>query len=425
VWSAIYLRGRLLTIQNGDVMKHIGIVKAGLVLLLLSLVGCGGGGGSSPTTGAVIAGQTTKVSGVASKSPITGGTVTAYKIVNNAVGDLIDSTTTSTGGSYSLNLGSYSGPVLFKIIGGAYTDEATGSTNATIPTSEPLHAVVSNASGVMSVAITPLTELAYQLAMPSLTTTAIESANKQVSTIFKVYDIIKTQPVNPDASSLAALPNTIQGSDQRDYTLFLATFSQLAFDQSSSVADTVSYLKNNISSTITTSAATKIQKAASSFFSSTNINNKTGTTDPGKANIVKIVGKQVVVKLSTVGNIPSGNIIKGIQFEINLPTGVSVKSDANGVYADSLSISGIALSAIDGYILGNVTGSKIVINVTSGGFTTGEFATLICDVADNINTPTSGSFSISSGYKVTDLMPNSGTINLSNVSINVLSVVAR
>ncbi|MFZ4859605.1 MAG: hypothetical protein ACOYL3_24800 [Desulfuromonadaceae bacterium] len=409
-------------------MRHIEIVTAGMVLLLVSLVGCGGGGGSSPAPvvdGPVVVGQTTKVNGVASKSPITGGTVTAYKIVNNAEGELIDTTTTTAGGSYSLNLGTYTGPVLFKITGGTYTDEATGNPNMTIPESAPLHAIVSNASGVVSVAITPLTELAYQLAKAALTTSAIESANKQVANIFKVYDIIKTQPVNPDESSLAALPIAAQGQDQRDYTLFLATFSQLALDQGATVAETVSYLKNNISSTITTSAATEIQTAASSFFNSTNRNNKTGVTDPTTTNIVKIVGKQVVVKLATAGTIPSGNSIKGMQFEVNLPTGVSVKSNANGVYPDSLSLSGVALSATDKYILGNVTGSKVVINVTSGGFATGEFATLLCDVADNVTTPASGSFSISTGYKVSDLLPNIGTINLSNVSITVLSVVGR
>ena len=404
-------------------MKYINLVKAGLVLLMLSLVGCGGGGGSAGNLIGV--GPTTTVSGVASKSPIIGGTVTAYKIVNNSEGELIGTGTTKTGGYYTLNLGSYTGPVLFKIVGGTYTDEATGSTDMTIPASEPLHAVVSSTSGIVSVAITPLTELAYQLALPSLTATAIDSANKQVSNIFKVYDIVKTQPVNPDKSTLDLLPKTIQGEDQRDYTLFLATFSQLALDQGISVADTVSYLKNNISSTLTTSAAHKIQTAASIFFSSTNRNNYTGITDPSTTNLVKIVGKQVVVKLSTSGTIPSGNSIKGMQFEVKLPTGVSVKSGTIGVNADALRISGVALSAADGYILGNLTDNKIVINVTSDGFVTGEFATLICDVADNVTNPTLGSFSISPGYKVIDLFQNGGTVNLSTVSINVFSVVVK
>jgi hypothetical protein len=113
---------------------------------------------------------------------------------------------------------------------------------------------------------------------------------------------------------------------------------------------------------------------------------------------------------------------------VNLPAGISVKYNANGVYPDSLSLSGVALSATNRYILGNVTGNKIVINVTSGGFAIGEFATLICDVADNVTTPTSGSFSISPGYKVRDELENIGTIDLVkdyNVSVTVLSVVPR
>jgi hypothetical protein len=410
-------------------MKYVGIMKLGMVLCLLTLVGCGGGGGSSSTTpvGDTPQIQTTKINGTASKGPIIGGTVTAYKIVNNAKGDFIVSGPTGAGGSYSLDLGSYAGPVLLEISGGTYTDEATGNTTATIPVAAPLHAVVSSATGTVSVAITPLTDIAYQLAGSTLTAAAIDSANKQVSDVFNVSDIIKTQPVLPTKSTLDALPTTTQGQDQRDYTLALAAFSQVASTQSTSVADTVSYLKNNISgSTLGDTAATVVQNAVSTYFSPSNTKNTTGVTDPSSTNLVSIGAKQVIVKLSTAGTIPNGSSIKGIQFELNLPTGVSVKSDSSGVLASYLLTSGVALTATTPYISGNITGNKMIINFINGsGISTGEFATLTCDVAYNATVPTIGNFSISAGYKIDDNIKDVGTINLSAVTISVTSLALK
>lgn len=408
-------------------MKYSGYLKSGMIFLLLALVGCGGGGGSSAGNSGGVPNQppTTKINGIASKGPINGGTVTAYKIVNNAKGDVIVSGSTGADGSYTLDLGSYSGPVLLEISGGTYTDEATGNTNSSIPTAAPLHAVVSSASGTVSVAITPFTELAYQLAGTTLSSSAINSANKQVSEIFKVYDIIKIQPVSPIKSVLDALPTSIQGQDQRDYTLALALFSQVASSQGKSVADTISYLKNNISSAaLSTVAAAAIQNAAATFFSVLNPNNKTGVTDFSSTNLSYIGGKQVIVKLATTGTIPSGNSIKGMQFELNLPTGVTVRSDANGVLSSYL-LTGVA-STSTSLLIGHSTSSKILFNFTdSNGITIGEFATLICDVSYNVTLPTSSSFSLTSGYKVVDLIANSGTVNLSAVTIAVSSVNAN
>lgn len=406
-------------------MKDIGIFKSGMVFLLLTLLGCGGSSSSAvtPGTGTTPA-QVTKINGIASKGPINGGTVSVYKIVNNAKGDLIVSGITGPDGAYSLDVGSYSGSVLLEISGGTYTDEATGITSATIPTAAPLHAVVAGASGTVSAAITPLTELAYQLAGSTLTPAAIDNANKQVAGLFKVNDITKTQPVSPAQSSLAASSTT---QAQRDYTLMLATFSQVAATKNMSVADTVSYLKSNITgSVLSAPAVTAIQEAAVEYFRASNAYNTTGVTDPSSTNLVYIVPKQILVKISTVGTIPSGNFIKGMQFEINMPAGVSVKSDSSGLLAGYLLTSGVALTASSQYIIGNITGSKLMINfVNSSGILIGEFATLTCDVADNTKMPTISSFLISSGYQVTDLTLNKGTVNLSAVTVAVSSVVGK
>lgn len=410
-------------------MKRIGIIKIGMFLLLSALVGCGGGGGgggSAPPTDPNPPAQTNKISGVASKGPIVGGTVTAYKIVNNTKGALIVSGITAVDGTYSLDLGTYSGPVLLEISGGTYTDEATGISKP----GTTLHAAVPNASGTISAAITPFTELAYQLAGPAtLTSAVINSSNKRVADAFKLYDIINVLPVAPTKSVLDALPTTVQGQDRRDYTLALAAFSQVAKDKSLTVADTVTYFANNITaSALSTPAATAVQNAATAFFrpQTINTNNKTGVTDPAATNLVYIGAKKATVILSTEGTLPNGNSIKGMGFELILPAGVSVKSDVNGVLASYLLASGMA-SNTTSMLTGNIAGTKLSVSfVNNTGITTGEFATLICDVAYDAAAPTVGDFSISSGYKVSDLILNGGTLNLSSaIKIVVSSVTVK
>lgn len=402
-------------------MKYIStLIHTALALVAVSLFGCGGGGGGStgenPGTGV-----STVVSGIASKGLIQGGTVSAFKIVNNIKGDLLATAITGANGSYTLDLGSYTGAALLEISGGTYTDEATGASGVTIPASAPLHAVVSSLSGTVPVAITPLTELAFQLAGTSLTPAAIVAANAQVSSFFKVTDIIKTLPVSPTQSALAASTQA-----QQDYTLVLATLSQVAATKALSVADTVTFFKNEVkNAALSAAAVTAIQNAAATYFTPANIKNTTGITDPAGTKIATIVPKQVVLTLATSGTLPAGKSIKGVQFEIKLPTGFSVKTDTGGVLPAYLQTSGLATAGTTPYVIGNATGSNVLINFTSGaGIGVGEFATLICDLSDTASMPTVSSFAVSSGYKVTDTIAGSGTINLTSAISVVVSGVA-
>jgi uncharacterized protein (UPF0333 family) len=377
-------------------MKRSNFFKSGLILLVLTLFGCGGGGGGSS-----VSLQTTEISGVASKAPISGGNVNVFKIVNGTkVVPAIASGTTGTDGTYNLSWESYSGPVLVEISGGSYTDEATGNTNATIPPAEPLHAVVPSASGAVSAAVTPLTDLAFQLAGANLTEATISSANEQVASMFGVDDIIGTQPVAPTASALAASTTA-----QRAYTLALAAFSQIVKDQSSTVAETITYFKDNTTAGtgLTSAAAAALQNAVATFFTQTNSNNETGVK---------------AVKLFTTGSLPSGNTILGIQAEINLPSGVSVKTDSNGVLAGYLFTSGLATTLSS--IKGNVSNNQLTINlVTPSGIGVGEFATLYCDVASNAPSPL-GSFTINTGYKIVGYDSSTGSsLQLSEAPYNL------
>jgi hypothetical protein len=127
------------------------------VCLILLLISCGGGGG-----GGGAATSPNIVNGVVSKGPLNGSTVCAYAISGGAMGAQIGScSTTNSTGNYSINLGTYTGPVLFQATGGTYVDEATGTT---VSLTSPLSSMQSNATGgPASVAVT-----AYMKAIPSM-----------------------------------------------------------------------------------------------------------------------------------------------------------------------------------------------------------------------------------------------------------------
>lgn len=200
-------------------MKKVlfGLVAGGLVAALLTACG-GGGGGASPAT------SSTTVSGVVSKGPLTGSTVCAYTIAGGAKGAQIGTCSITNSGNYPpINLGDYSGPVLFQATGGTYVNEADGRT---VNLLSPLNSILPNAPGgnvAIEVAVTPLTEVAYQIASASaggLTSANIQAAIAMVQNNFGVPDIVNTMPV--DALNVPAGANAAQ----RRYALALAVVSQ-------------------------------------------------------------------------------------------------------------------------------------------------------------------------------------------------------
>ena len=187
---------------------------------LLLLTGCGGGSGGGGTAGPVAA--TSVISGVASKGPLNGSTVCAFAITAGVKGAALGACAkTNATGNYSIDLGTYTGPVLFEASGGNYIDEATG---LTVPLASPLRSMLTNAAGgAASVAVTALTELAYQQAntiAAGLTVARIQAAVTNVQTNFGVTDIINTMPV--DALNVP----TAATAAQKSYALALATISQ-------------------------------------------------------------------------------------------------------------------------------------------------------------------------------------------------------
>ena len=82
--------------------------------------------------------------------------------------------------------------VVVEVTGGTYTDEATGT--AAVPLTSTIRAIVSSAATGDKIAISPLTELAYQKAAGAgdgnLSPTIIDDANLKVGQTFGVDSII-------------------------------------------------------------------------------------------------------------------------------------------------------------------------------------------------------------------------------------------
>jgi hypothetical protein len=192
-----------------------------LVLVLafgfsLLLFGCGGGSGDAVASGAV-------------KGPVSGATVTAFAINNGMMGARIGIGTTDPNGNFTVSIGAYSGPVVLRMSGGTYTDEATGVFMA-MQSGDIMTSMMSQvvAGAVTSgVQITPLTSMAQMRAQSmsgGMTPANIAAANTAMGNYCSVDDILYTHPMNP------LTPGSGSGATQsaRNYGVMLAAMSQYA-----------------------------------------------------------------------------------------------------------------------------------------------------------------------------------------------------
>lgn len=225
-----------------------------------ALVACGGGGGGSsdsassdtPSTA-----ESTTISGAATKGIIVGGVVTVYPIVDGAVDESspLGETTTDENGEYSIDLDSSydGGPVIVRITPAADgssvmkcdipsncgTGIEFGDDYALTDADFALEAVLSTAEdGEVSVNITPLTDIAAELAQSRLLeddsldpALVADVANSQVADRFDigggdltaqpVVDLTDPQAVaeaDENAVSYAALGAAIVTAVQEDNT---------------------------------------------------------------------------------------------------------------------------------------------------------------------------------------------------------------
>ncbi|WP_129124895.1 hypothetical protein [Geomonas oryzae] len=207
-----------------------------LAVLCSLLAACGGGGSSSSST---------TVNGVASKGPIKDGAVSVYAVnADGTRGRLLGTGTTGSDGTYKVQNLSYKGNLIVIVTGGTYLDEATGT--ADVPNTV-LKAALSDVTGSVNVAVTPLTDVAFKQmssAAGGFSKTNIDHSNAVVSTAFGV-DIIGTQPVDvTDATKVASASS----QTAVDYGVALAAISQMVKNgDASDVKDAIGMIQSDLS----------------------------------------------------------------------------------------------------------------------------------------------------------------------------------
>jgi hypothetical protein len=343
-------------------MKVLSLVIAVMTLATgLLLSACGGGveDVSLPTT----SGMAT-VSGVASKGLFTAGrnNVIVYSADSRGEkGALRATTSTNSQGHYTAVISNNSGPVIIEATG-SYLDEASGQSGI-IDSSAPLHAALPCDCVTLNVAVTPLTELAYQKARAAIAggadvATVFGAANTQVSGLF-YFDITATQPVDPAPVALQAAAN-----DQRVYALTLAAISQMVKDTGGTVASVITSLNS-----AGNSAPAQVATALTTFLNS-NANNQTGY-------------KGVSLSMSLTG-VTSTNV-GALDVTIDLPAGTAIPADATGTVSPiNFTLTGDAASAFfsTNYVAAaGAAPAKLRISIaTLNPLANGQFATIRCAV---------------------------------------------
>jgi hypothetical protein len=354
------------------------------MICLLTLAACGGGGGGTVDS---------SVSGVASKGIIRNGAIKVYALnADGSKGALLKETVTDNNGAYRAELGSYRGAILVEA-SGSYTDEATGSTK-TIAPGAPLRAALARLDGAVTLAVTPLTELAVQRGEDALTNRIrvadIAANNALIAAAFKV-DIVGTLPVD----ALAATPTATQA--QKEYALLLAAISGLMQSRGKDLPGVIADIRASLcaDNRLAVPLAAQLQVALAGFAASSV--NRTGISDVSATPLITIGGSTRPLIISVAG---SASPIAGIEVLVSLPPGVTVKSDAKGILSgSSLQVSGRALASA--LIAGNYTPASAAMRgkvklalISATGFAAGEFATLQCDVAPDAS-PLSSDFNLS------------------------------
>jgi hypothetical protein len=108
------------------------------------------------------------------------------------------------------------------------------------------------------------------------------------------------------------------------------------------------------------------------------------TTPPSQATPA---ATKAIVKLSSVGTLPTGTQLKGVAVTVKLPAGLSVATDASGaVVTGAVTTSGVAAqwNPVATYAPATHTLQVII----AGNFGVGEFATITCDIASGSAVPT-------------------------------------
>lgn len=378
-----------------------------LLLATMTFSGCGFGGFNDKSTVNDYSGvpdTETKISGVVAKGIFHEGFVDIYAISASGDETLLKKASIGTFGNYSatvLNSKVEAGVVVMKAYG-KYLDEATGA-ELSVLKEFPLRTAIANPSGQVFVMVTPLTELAVRKALRTgitLVTTDVTAANALVSQLFKV-DIIATKPVRPDLSA-AGFGNAATSQEQKDYTLALATVSQLAND-SGTLLNALDILNGSVfSGGGSAEGATAFRRALTHFLASDR--NETGVDDPNTTNLTGVGGSSVDVKVSIAGKLDPGVTMNGVTLTLDLPPGVTVKGDFSDPAAIGTLVGVVKPSAVTAatsfletrYLpaTGSLPGQVRMSLVNAAGLLLGHFVTVRCEVLPGAS-PLPGDFTVS------------------------------
>jgi hypothetical protein len=153
----------------------------------------------------------------------------AYGIVGGTMGAQLGSAMTDAGGNFTMTVGTNDGPIMLRVNGGSYKDEATGATMA-MGAGDIMTALVpamSPGTNLTGIQVTPLTSMAQARAQQmagGMTASNVTAANAAMGNYFMVSDILHVHPMNPlvPGSGVGA------GADARNYGMTLAAMSQYA-----------------------------------------------------------------------------------------------------------------------------------------------------------------------------------------------------
>ncbi|MDP1989748.1 MAG: hypothetical protein Q8K00_01900 [Syntrophales bacterium] len=213
-----------MTAFMGSAMNRSGLTVADMQALMNKMAASNG-----QIQGGVTPGVNGTITGTAMKGPVNGATVTAFAINSGVMGAQIGTGTTDAQGNFSMSIGAYSGPVMLRMSGGTYTDEATGAA-MTRQSGDVMTSIMPQviAGTVMNgVQMTPLTSMAQMRAQTvsgGMTPANITAANTAMGNYFSVSDILFTRPMNP----LTPGSGTGATQEMRNYGMVLAAMSQYA-----------------------------------------------------------------------------------------------------------------------------------------------------------------------------------------------------
>lgn len=240
--------------------------------------------------------KSTTLSGLAANGLITNGHICVYEITDyfgNRIGEILGSTITDlVNGAYTVDLDQYRGHILLTISDGQYKDEATGIITEQ---SSPLRAVTVDIVGAKRAVITPLTEIAYRLALDAwdgLTKENILWANALVADKLLGADIITTFPILEQNNQ-----GEVASQSEIDYGLLLGIISQMGLSKQQAEEEIIDLIfEDLVEDNQLDQTKTSLQNALNDFFS--NSQNHTG--------IYQLSQTQLDEVWSRSSNIPNG-----------------------------------------------------------------------------------------------------------------------